>query len=122
LCRRKRPTASYGDWDFTLTSIDGEPLKLSDYQGKVVLVNFWATWCGPCVVETPSLVRIYNKYKDRGFAVIGVAMQSEEQGVKEFVKRYRCPMQWAEMTQVVLVSAIRYLPLPSSFFFLPKAK
>jgi len=115
-------TASYGDWDFTLTSIDGEPLKLSDYQGKVVLVNFWATWCGPCVVETPSLVRIYNKYKDRGFAVIGVAMQSEEQGVKEFVKRYRVPYAVGRDDTSGVGLRYQVFALPSSFLFSPEGK
>ncbi len=114
--------ASYGDWDFTLTSIDGEPLKLSDYQGKVVLVNFWATWCGPCVVETPSLVRVYNKYKSRGFAVIGVALQSEENGVKEFIKRYRVP--YAVGRDATSEVSLRYqvFALPSSFLFSPEGK
>ena len=65
--------SKYGDYNFTLTTIDGDRVSLSDYEGKVVLVNFWATWCGPCVIETPALVRMYHKYKRHGFAVIGVA-------------------------------------------------
>jgi cytochrome c-type biogenesis protein len=116
------PGSPYGDYDFTLTSIDGEPLKLSDYQGKVVLVNFWATWCGPCVIETPSLVRIYNKYKSKGFAVIGVALQSEEDGVKEFIKRYRVPYAIARDTTSEIGLRYQVFALPSSFLFSPEGK
>lgn len=117
-----KATSTYGDYDFTLTSIDGEPLKLSDYQGKVVLVNFWATWCGPCVVETPALVRMYNKYKSKGFAVVGVALQSEEDGVKEFVKRYRVPYAIGRDTTSEVGLRYQVFALPSSFLFSPEGK
>lgn len=117
-----KTSSSYGDYDFALTSIDGESLKLSDYQGKVVLVNFWATWCGPCVIETPALVRMYNKYKSQGFAVIGVALQSEEDGVKDFVKQYRVP--YAIGRDITSEVGLRYqvFALPSSFLFSPDGK
>lgn len=113
---------SYGDYDFSLTSVDGEPLRLSDYQGKVVLVNFWATWCGPCVVETPSLVRMYNKYKDKGFSVIGVALQSEEDGVKKFIKQYQVPYAMGRDTTNEVGLRYQVFALPSSFLFSSEGK
>lgn len=116
------PKSAYGSYEFALTSIDGESVKLSDYQGKVVLVNFWATWCGPCVVETPALVRIYHKYRDRGFQVIGVAMQSEEDNVKNFVDKYRVPYAIARDTTSEIGLRYQVFALPSSFLFTAEGK
>ena len=109
----------YGSYNFTLTTIDREQVSLADYHGKVVLVNFWATWCGPCVVETPALVRMYNKYKNQGFAVIGVALQSEEDGVREFADRYRIPYAVGRDTEQAIGMRYQVFALPTSFLFAP---
>jgi peroxiredoxin len=58
---------------FSMTSLDGQELKLDDYRGKYLLVNFWATWCGPCKVEMPSLESLYQKFKNQNFAMIAVS-------------------------------------------------
>ncbi len=63
--------------DFSLRDANNREVKLSDFQGKVVLLNFWATWCGPCKIEMPWFVEFQRKYKDRGFSVIAVAMDEE---------------------------------------------
>lgn len=60
--------------DFMLTDAKGASIKLSDYKGRVVLLNFWATWCGPCKIEIPWFVEFQNKYRDRGLAVLGVSV------------------------------------------------
>ncbi|GAB4368799.1 MAG: hypothetical protein OHK0021_11890 [Bryobacter sp.] len=62
---------------FSLKDSEGKTVTLKDYQGKVVLLNFWATWCGPCKIEIPWFVEFEQKYKDKGFAVVGVAMDEE---------------------------------------------
>ena len=115
-------STEYGDYNFKLTTIDGDEVSLADYQGKVVLVNFWATWCGPCVVETPALVRMYNKYKKEGFAVIGVALQSEEDGVKNFAKKHRIPYAIGRDTEEDIGLRYQVFALPSSFLFSPDGK
>src|SRR5438552_7496165 len=72
--------------EFELKDADGKTVRLSDYKGKVVLLDFWATWCGPCKIEIPWLKDFQRKYKDRGFEVIGVSMDEEGwQVVKPFV-------------------------------------
>lgn len=63
--------------DFELKDSMGRTVKLSDYRGKVVLLNFWATWCGPCKIEIPWFVEFEQKFKDKGFAVLGVSMDEE---------------------------------------------
>jgi peroxiredoxin len=62
---------------FTLKDADGKTVSLEDYKGKVVLLNFWATWCGPCKIEIPWFVDFEQKYKDKGFSVIGVSMDED---------------------------------------------
>jgi peroxiredoxin len=63
--------------DFALKDADGKVVHLSDYKGKVVLLDFWATWCGPCKIEIPWFVDLQRKNKDRGFEVLGVSMDEE---------------------------------------------
>jgi peroxiredoxin len=72
--------------DFTLKDADGKPVHLSDYKGKVVLLDFWATWCGPCKIEIPWFMEMQRKNKDRGFEVLGVSMDDEGwEVVKPFI-------------------------------------
>jgi len=63
--------------DFELKDVSGKAVRLSDYRGKVVLLDFWATWCGPCNIEIPWFEDFQRKYKDRGFEVLGVSMDDD---------------------------------------------
>jgi cytochrome c biogenesis protein CcmG/thiol:disulfide interchange protein DsbE len=74
--------------DFELKDADGRVVRISDYRGKVVLLDFWATWCGPCKIEIPWFIELERKNKDKGFAVLGVSMDDEGwEVVKPFVSR-----------------------------------
>jgi len=78
--------------DATLKDIDGKSLKLSDYSGKVLIVNMWATWCGPCRQETPELIKLRQDYKSKGLEVIGLATEQNDadlEAVKSFVKEQK---------------------------------
>lgn len=79
------------EYDFALSTIDGKNIRLSDFKGKVVAVNFWAPWCAPCRSETPGFVSIYKKYKEKGLVIIGVAAQTNESDVKKFITNYKVP-------------------------------
>lgn len=74
--------------DFTLEAVGGKRVSLSDYRGKVVLLNLWATWCPPCVRETPRLVRLYEKNREQGFVILGIntTYQDERDKVEQFVR------------------------------------
>ena len=74
--------------DFTLKDSQGKSFNLSDYQGKVVLLNFWATWCGPCKLEIPWFIEFEQKFRDRGFAVLGISMDEEGwEAVRPYIER-----------------------------------
>lgn len=102
-------------YDFTLRTMDGSTLRLSDLKGKVVVVNFWAPWCGPCRLETPAFVKVYEKYKAQGLVIIGVAVQTSEKDVKKFIEQYKVSYvigisdEAAEQYQIV--------GLPTTYFF-----
>lgn len=73
--------------DFTLKSLQGPNLRLEEYRGQVVLINFWASWCGPCRQEMPILDRLHQRYEDTGFAVLGVNVEGEVKPAKEIVDK-----------------------------------
>lgn len=74
--------------DFDLPQLDGPQLQLSSYRGKVVLLDFWATWCVPCREEIPSFVALQNKYRDKGLQIIGISMDDGPAPVKDFYRQF----------------------------------
>jgi peroxiredoxin len=75
--------------DFTLKDMNGNNVRLSDYRGKVILLDFWATWCGPCKVEIPSFVELQNKYGKDGLQVIGVSVDDTLEKLTPYVKELK---------------------------------
>ncbi|RMG28825.1 MAG: TlpA family protein disulfide reductase [Methanobacteriota archaeon] len=88
--------------EFTLLSLEGKEVSLSDYRGKVVLVNFWATWCPPCVREIPDLVKLRKAYKDKNFEILGIVLSSKEAQVHKMVKNFAIdyPILWGTQEAV----------------------
>src|ERR1041385_6501896 len=107
----------------TFKTLDGDSAKLSDYANKVLVVNLWATWCGPCRSEMPELVKMSNEYKARGLVVFGLATTYNEQNdpahVKDFVKQQNIPYKiiWDDgMLAAPLVQAVQGKSvIPQSF-------
>jgi Thiol-disulfide isomerase and thioredoxins len=75
--------------ELKLLTLDGKEVKLSDYKGKVVLVNFWASWCPPCKEEMPIFEKVYQKYNDKNFVILAVNMDASEGAMKEFLEKNR---------------------------------
>jgi peroxiredoxin len=76
--------------DFVLNDIDGNAVKLADFKGKVLIVDFWSTWCGPCVGEIPDFVELYRTYKDKGLVIVGISLdQGGVEVVKNFAAQYK---------------------------------
>lgn len=73
--------------DFTLTSPEGKPVALSSLRGKYVLIDFWASWCGPCRMENPNVVRMYDKFKEKGFDIYGVSLDDNEKAWKTAIAK-----------------------------------
>ena len=80
--------------DFDEKDLDGKPLSIASRKGKVVLVDFWATWCGPCVHELPNVLKTYEKYHDKGFEIIGISLDSDKDKLTSFIKEKK--MTWPQ--------------------------
>jgi cytochrome c biogenesis protein CcmG/thiol:disulfide interchange protein DsbE len=74
---------------FTLKDMHGKDVRLSDFKGKVILLNFWATWCGPCKYEIPAFVELQAKYRDQGFVVLGVSTDDPPDKLRVFAQQYK---------------------------------
>jgi len=82
------PAANRTAPDFTRVDLDQRPVSLADYRGKVILLNFWATWCAPCLAEVPRFADWQRKYGQRGLQLVGVSMDEEEQPVRTAYQKY----------------------------------
>jgi peroxiredoxin len=83
-----RATGGMANLEFTLKDMNGADVRLADLKGKPVIVNFWATWCPPCLLETPELVDLAGEYKNRGLTIVGISFDDAPEQVKQFATQF----------------------------------
>ena len=99
----------------SLTDIEGKRLDLADYKGKVVVLDFWATWCGPCRAEIPGFIELQKRYTGQGFSMIGIAIQDEPNSVEEFYREFKMNYPVAVGTERIAELYGGILGLPTTF-------
>jgi cytochrome c biogenesis protein CcmG/thiol:disulfide interchange protein DsbE len=102
--------------DFTLTDLAGNAVRLADLRGRPVVVNFWASWCGPCVEEFPLLRAAVDEYRDEGLAVIGIVYQDRSEAAREFMQRNGATWVAAMDPGERVAAAYGILAPPETFF------
>lgn len=96
--------------DFTLESRSGENLRLEDHRGEVVMLNFWASWCGPCRQEMPLMDELYSQYKDLGFTIFAVNVDENRVRLSVSLIRCRSVIRFSMIRRVPSVSCTRFRP------------
>ncbi|MEI7024594.1 thiol-disulfide oxidoreductase ResA [Paenibacillus sp. y28] len=107
---------------FSLQGTDGQIHELSDYKGKALLINFWGTWCEPCVREMPAIERQYGKWKDKGFEVVGINLNESSVNVQNFVKQNGLSFPILYDPGYAIRNKYAVTSYPTSFFVTPEGK
>src|SRR2546428_2627205 len=87
LCPLAQPARAAEKPEIKFTAVDGREVDLAKLKGKVVLIDFWATWCGPCVGEVPHVLDAYKKFHDKGFEIIGISLDRDKNALTSFIKQ-----------------------------------
>jgi len=101
--------------DFVAKDKFNAPLDLATFKGKVVLLNFWATWCGPCKEEIPSFVQLYDEYKNKGLVIVGVSIDDTPQQLQQFTKEWKMQYPIAQMQSDIEDAYGPFFGIPTSF-------
>jgi peroxiredoxin len=108
--------------EFSLNTPDGKKISLKDFRGKVVLLNFWATWCEPCREEMPAMEKLYNEYKEKNFVVLAVAVKDRKQDAVDFVKELKITYPIALDPQAQVGNLYGAWGLPATYLIGPKGE
>jgi len=119
-----KPTSSAPDVpQFSLTSLEGKTVAMKDLSNKVVIVDFWATWCGPCREEIPHLNELYSELKGKGLEIVGISMDTDgTDGVKDFAREFRIQYPIVMGDEKVAESFGGIIGLPTTFIIDRKGK
>ncbi len=104
-----------GKLDFVVKDMNNASVKMADYKGKVLLLNFWATWCGPCKIEIPAFVELYDQYKDKGLVIAGVSIDDGPDALQAFAKEWRMKYPILMMQSDVEDAYGPFYGIPTSF-------
>ncbi len=107
---------------FELQSINGNRRTLKDYKGKVILINFWASWCGPCNEEAPSLEAMYNKLKNEGVTVVSISIDNNAANAESFVKKYSITFPVLFDPDETVAASYGLTGVPETFILTPDYK
>jgi thiol-disulfide isomerase/thioredoxin len=102
-------------FDFVLKNEHNLPVKLAEYKGKVVIVNFWATWCGPCKMEIPDFVKLYAQYKDKGLVIVGISIDDSPEQLQAFMHEFQMNYPVVQMRPEVEDAWGPFYGYPTSF-------
>jgi peroxiredoxin len=109
-----RPRRATPAQDFTVPALAGRSLRLRDFRGRVVLLNFWATWCPPCKEEMPSMERLYQRYRGRGFAIVAISIDADSSAVDPFVRKLGLTFPIGLDPRMVVANQYAVRALPST--------
>jgi peroxiredoxin len=110
-----RPSRAKLAEDFGVATHGGGRFRLSEHRGKVVMVNFWATWCPPCLEEMPAMERLYRQHKDAGFTLVAVSVDADPKKITPFVAEHKLTFPIALDPRMDLANSYAVRALPSSF-------
>jgi cytochrome c biogenesis protein CcmG/thiol:disulfide interchange protein DsbE len=103
---------------FTVKDMNGAEVRLADFNGKAILLNYWATWCGPCKIEIPAFIELYDQYKDKGFVILGVSTDDDPETLRAYAKdmKMNYPVLVGRDNEALLEAFGPVFGLPTTFF------